>query len=131
MKNESEQELLMQASMIEQHMAQLNEQLNMVENTIDEMTFLSNSLTYIEDTKEKDNWTNLGHGIFLSSTIKEKKLLVQVGAGVFIKKLPSEAKKIISSQIKRMNEARIKLSAQQEFYHEALSRIVDEVGHTH
>src|SRR3989344_5256872 len=131
MKNESEQELLMQASMIEQHMAQLNEQLNMVENTIDEMTFLSNSLTYIEDTNEKDNWTNLGHGIFLSSTIKEKKLLVQVGAGVFIKKLPSEAKKIISSQIKRMNEARIKLSAQQEFYHEALSRIVDEVGHTH
>lgn len=92
--------------MMEQEGQQLNEQLQMIEQSVKEMMELKGSLDEIERGKSNDILANLGKRIYIPVEIKDKNLIVEVGRGNFVKKSIPETQSVIDEQIGRLSEGR-------------------------
>ena len=104
------QEQIIQMQMIEQEAGQLNEQLQIIEQNVKEMTNLNESLEELESKKEGEEMlVNIGKRIYLPVNIKEKGLIVEVGKGNLVKKNVAETKGVVDEQIKRLGEARVEI----------------------
>ena len=98
---EKAQELFMEFQALEQHIKQLQKQLEMITSQLVDLTVTNNSLDEFAkiDTK-KEIFVPLNSGIFAkASIIDTKELLVNVGANVVVKKDVQSTKKLISKQI--------------------------------
>ena len=100
------QEQLIQLQVIEQEAQQLEQQSQLVQQSLVEMQNLSSSLDELEKTDKKEILASIGRGIYIPAEIKDKTLSVEVGNKIFVKKSISETKKIIEEQINKLDEAR-------------------------
>lgn len=100
------QEQLIQLQVIEQETQQLEQQSQLIEQSLIEMQNLSSSLDELEKTDKKEIFANIGRGIYVPAEIKDKTLSVEVGNKVFVKKSIPETKKIIEDQVQRLGSAR-------------------------
>ncbi|VVB78771.1 Prefoldin subunit alpha [uncultured archaeon] len=103
------QEQFMQLQMIEQEVNQLNQQTELVEQNLNEISELKAGLEEIEKNETKEILVNVGKRIYIPVEIKEKSLVVEVGNKNFVKKSISETKKLIDEQLKKLNEAKLQI----------------------
>mgnify|MGYP002725846212 CR=1 FL=1 len=100
-----DQQKIMQIQMMEQEGQQLNEQLQLVDRNIQEMSELKASLVEIEKG-EDDILANLGKGIYLPVEIKDRKLVVEIGKGNYVKKSIKDTEKVVEDQVLKLNEGK-------------------------
>ena len=105
-----DQEQLIQLQVIEQEAQQLEQQLQLVEQSLIEMQNLSSSLDELEKTDKKEILANIGRGIYIPAEIKDKNLTVEVGNKIFVKKSIPETKKIIEDQVEKLGSVREQIS---------------------
>ncbi|MBX4196828.1 prefoldin subunit alpha [Candidatus Pacearchaeota archaeon] len=122
-----DQDLIMKASFIEQHAKETEQNLELVRQQIVELQAFTEHLHAISTSSEKEMLASLGKGVYVKSSLQEKKLFVEVGAGVIVRKTPEEAKKVIESQITRLNDIKVQLSTQLDFYTQHLQDLIRQI----
>ena len=92
--------------MIDQHVKQLQKQLEMVTNQLIELASTNNSLDEFKKIEiGKEIFVPLSSGIFVKAGIKEtSELLVNIGASVAVKKDIASTKKLIQNQIEELEK---------------------------
>lgn len=105
-KEKKAQELYMEFKMIEQHIKQLQTQLEAVTQQLIELHSTSNSLEEFKKIIDgKEIFVPLSSGIFAKAGIKDtSELLVNVGASVAVKKDIASTKKLIQNQIEEIKK---------------------------
>jgi prefoldin alpha subunit len=125
--SQQDQEALFQASMLENQSQEMEQRLNLVAQQIMELQEAKSNLIFLRDSKEKETLSSLGKGIHLSTEIKDKKLFIEVGSGILVRKTPDQIIEVIDSQVKRLSEVRAQIETQLSIYHQALSKIIEQV----
>ena len=100
------QEMYMEFQALEQHIKQLQKQLEMVTHQLIELNSTSNSLDEFNKINAgKEIFVPLSSGIFAKASIKEtSELIVNVGANVAVKKDVASTKKLIQNQMEEIKK---------------------------
>ena len=103
---EKAQEIYMEYQSIDEHIKQLQKQLEVLTNHLVEMHSTSSSLDDLDKIKkDKEMFVPISSGIFAKGTISNtSELLVNVGANVVVSKDIASAKKLIQHQIDEMKK---------------------------
>jgi len=111
---ENEQELMMKLQMFEQHMQQLQQQLQAVEQGIVDLGSLNLSLDDLVGKKDKETMSLIGKGIFAKTKLLSEELIVDVGGRNLVTKSIPETKEMIVDQIEKLNAAKDELNKAME-----------------
>ncbi len=105
-KEKKAQELYMEFQMLEQHIKQLQGQLEVITNQLIELNTTRNSLEeFNKINMDKEVFVPLSSGIFAKAKIKDtSELIVNVGANVVVKKDIDSTKKLIQNQIEEIKK---------------------------
>jgi len=109
MENQSQQEMFLRLSVLEQQMQYLQQQLDAVEKGINQLQGLDLDLNEIQGANGKEILAQIGTGIYVPAKILSDTLTVNIGENNFVKKSVPETKKIIQSQIKKLQETQEEL----------------------
>ena len=122
------QEKIMAIAEIERVARELEENLQLIEMQIEELTAFNNSLEFLMKSKDKEMLSSIGKMVYIKTAIEDKKkLFIDVGAGVVVKKTPEETIEIVKEQILRLQEARVQISSQLEIYRGKLQEFIEEI----
>jgi prefoldin alpha subunit len=105
-----QQELMFKLSMFEQHIQNIQQQLQAVEKAILDMDSLNLGLEDLKGKKDSEILAPIGKGIFAKAKLLSEELTVDVGSKHFVKKSIPDTQKIIQRQIKKLEEAREELN---------------------
>ena len=111
--------------MMEQEVNQLNQQLQLIEQNIAEMSELKASLDEIGVKKEI--MANLGKRIYIPVEIKEDKLIVDVGKENFVKKSVNETKEIVERESGKLNDGKNEIMERLESLQSEMNRMIMEI----
>ena len=105
-KEKKAQELYMQFQMLDQHIKQLQRQLEAVTSQLIELSVTSSSLDEFKNLSSgKEIFVPLSSGIFAKASIKDtSELLVNVGANVAVKKDVTSTKSLIQNQMEEIKK---------------------------
>lgn len=105
------QEMYMEFQVIEQHIKQMQSQLEMVTSQLIELNAASGSLDEFKKISPgKEIFVPLSSGIFAKAGIKDtSELLVNIGANVAVKKDVDSTKKLIQSQIEEVKNIQARI----------------------
>ena len=105
-KEKKAQELYMQFQMLDQHIKQLQRQLEAVTSQLVELSMTGSSLDEFKSLSAgKEIFVPLSSGIFAKASIKDtSELLVNVGANVAVKKDVASTKSLIQSQMEEVKK---------------------------
>ena len=105
-KEKKVQEMYMEFQVLEQHIRQLQKQLEAVTQQLIELTITSSSLDEFNKIKQgKEIFVPLSSGIFAKAGIKDTSgLLVNVGANVVVQKDVASTKKLIQKQMEEIKK---------------------------
>ena len=121
-----QQELMFKLSMFEQQIQQLQQQLQAIEQALTEITSLNFGLDELINSTGKEILAPIGKGIFAKTKLLSEELTVDVGGKNFVKKSIPETKKIIESQIKKLEEVKIELNNNLEKTGEEFMKLMGE-----
>jgi len=122
----NQQELMFKLSMFEQHIQQLQQQLQAVEQGIIEISSLNLGLDELVGGEGKEIIAPIGRGIFAKAKLLSEELIVDVGGKNFVKKSIPETKEIIDKQIKKLEDIHKELNNNLEEVSEELMRVMEE-----
>ena len=110
-KEKKTQEIYMEYKAIEEHIKQLQKQLEVLTNHLVEMHSTNSSWEDLDKIKKgKEIFVPISSGIFAKGTISNtSELLVNVGANVVVTKDIASAKKLIQHQIEEMKKVHKKM----------------------
>ncbi len=123
---EPSQEMMFKLQMFDQQIKQLQQQLEAVAQGMAEMTTLSVGLDELVGKKGKEIFAPIGRGIFAKAKLESEELNVDVGAGNFVQKSIPETKKIIESQIKKLEDVKKELEGNLEKVGEEFNKMIME-----
>ena len=128
------QEEVLQVQSMEQEVNRLNEQLQLVEQNIAELTSLGESLGELEGGS-KEVLANIGKKIFIPVTITDDMLLVDIGKDIMVKKTIPQTKTIVTTQIEGLHEVKghiaQRLGEIEKEMHRLIMKIQKEHSHLH
>ena len=124
--DKEQQELLFKLSMSEQHIRQLQQQLQAVEESVIELNSLDFGLDEIKGSVGKEILAPLGRGIFVKAKLLSEELIVDVGSKNFVKKSIPETKKIIKEQTEKLQEIKKELEEKVDEINGELTKIIFE-----
>ena len=128
MENEqNQQELMFKLSMYEQQIKQIQENMELVEQNIVELSSLTLGLDDLKKKKDSEMLAPIGRGIFVKSRLIDEKLIVDVGGKKFVEKSIDETKEVISGQLKRLEEIKENLNSTLEKINEEITQFVSGV----
>ncbi|MBI2541732.1 prefoldin subunit alpha [Candidatus Woesearchaeota archaeon] len=106
MEEKKAQEIYMEFKMLEQHIKQMQAQLEAITHQLFELHSTGNSLDeFRKISAGKEIFVPLSSGIFAKATIKDSsELLVNVGANTVVKKDVESAKKLLQNQAEEMKK---------------------------
>ncbi len=107
--DKNQQELLFKISMFEQHIENLRQQLSAVEESLLYLDSINLGLGDIKNSKGKEILASIGKGIFVKAQLLSEELTVDVGGNNFVKKDIPETKKLIETQIKKLQDIKKEL----------------------
>lgn len=111
-KTEKNQEKLMfKFSMIQQQAEQIQQQLQVVEQNMAEISRINLGLDALIGGKGKEIMAKIGNGIYAKAKLIEEELIVDIGNQNLVKKSIPETKEIIGEQIKKLEEVQKELYA--------------------
>ena len=105
------QEKYIELKTLEQHIKELQSQLEMVTNQLFELTVTSNSIgEFSKINSGKEVFVPLSSGIFAKAAIKDtSELLVNVGANIVVKKDIASTKKLIQDQAEEIKKVQSRM----------------------
>lgn len=122
------EELLRRALQLRQESEEIEQQLGFITEQIKELESFRESLAVLEQSSEKEILSHLGRGVYLKNQrASDGRLFVDVGANILVRKTPTEARKIITEQIKKFIEARTQLIERLEAYKQEFGAMVREL----
>ena len=124
-----DQESLLKAQFLQKQTSEIEQNLEVVDREINELTNLDSNLNFLINSNEKSTISVIGKGLHIKTNIESKDLFVEVGAGVVVKKTPEEAIKVIQNQIKKLTEARLHMMNKLEIYYKTLETMLNEMQH--
>ncbi|MBI2650012.1 prefoldin subunit alpha [Candidatus Woesearchaeota archaeon] len=100
------QEMYMEFQMLDQHIKQLQKQLEAVTHQLIELAVTDNSLEeFNKISSGKEIFVPLSSGIFAKASVKDtSELLVNIGANVVVKKDVDSTKKLIQKQMEEIKK---------------------------
>ena len=128
-KEKKAQEMYMEFQMIDQHIKQLQKQLQAITQQLMEFESTSMSLEDLQKVPSgKEIFVPLSSGIFTKATIKDtSELLVNVGANVIVSKDIASTKKLISNQIEEVRKLQKRMMDDLEKMTEKAAKIEEEL----
>ena len=114
MLKQEEQELIYKLSIYEQQMQQIQQQLEVVERTIADISSLNSELDELKGKTGEEIFAPVGRGIFAKAKLTSEELMVNVGEGNLITKSIPETKKLIEKQIEKLKDVRKELDSNLE-----------------
>ncbi len=120
------EQYIIELAQLEQEANKYQEQMQMLDQQIDEIQSIENSLKAIEKTKENSIYANIGKNIFIKTEIKGKDLLVDVGNKTFVKKDIPGTMKVIEDQIAKIAEAKGKIVGRLQEIQGQMQKIVEQ-----
>ncbi|MBA7600711.1 Prefoldin subunit alpha [subsurface metagenome] len=124
---QTQQELFYKLSMFDQHIKQINQQLQLIEKNIFDLNSLDSGMDEIKGSVGKEILGQLGRGIFVKANIISEELVVDVGNKNFVKKSITDTKKIIKEQIEKLRQIEKELKDKIEEINEEVAGLVLEV----
>ena len=124
---EPSQEMMFKLQMFDQQIKQLQQQLQAVAQGLAEMTTLSAGLDELVGKTGKEIFAPIGRGIFAKAKLESESLNVDVGSGNFVQKSIPETKKIIESQIQKLEEVQKELEDNLEKVGEEFNKTIMEM----
>lgn len=125
-----QQELMNRLGGYEQQVKQLQQQLQAIESSINELKSLDFGLDEIERvSKEKDSkeiLAQVGRGIFVEAELKSDNLTVDVGNKKFVKKSVPETKEIIKRQLEKLESIKKDMDAEMERINREVTQVISE-----
>jgi len=112
--DKNQEELMQKFGMYEQQIQQLQQQLEAVEQAIVEMSSLVLGLDELIGSKDKEILAPIGRGIFVKTKLVSEDLTVDVGGKNFVKKSIPETKKLIQTQVEKLEEVKKELEGNLE-----------------
>jgi prefoldin alpha subunit len=100
------EELILQASMLERQAEEISQRLQNVENELEELKRFKDSLVALFKSENKTMLSSLGKGVSIRTERIEDDLYVEVGMGIVVKKKPKEVEEEVTENIKKLSEAR-------------------------
>lgn len=128
MEEKNQQELMFKLNVFEQHIQQLQQQLESVEQGMVELSYLSSGLDELIDSEGKEIFAPVGKGIFAKTKLLSENLIVDVGGKNFVKKSIPETQKIIKEQISKLEEVKKELSKNLEEVNKEVEKIIENAG---
>jgi len=123
-----DQNILQQTYILERQAQELEEGRTAIENEITELREFEKNISDFSSAKETSAFSSIGKGVFVRTNVSDKELFVEVGKGVLVRKTPAETIELIESQIKKLDEARMKMLSRLEMYSHALSAIANKIN---
>ena len=121
---QAQQELLYKLSVFDQHIKQLNQQLQLIEKNILDLNSLNSGMDEIKGSIGKEVLAQLGRGIFVKTNIISEELIVDVGNKNFVKKSITDTKKIIKEQIEKLHQIEKELKDKIEDINKEVAELV-------
>ncbi len=105
------QEKYIELKTLEQHIKQLQSQLEMITDQLIELTVTSNSIgEFSRINSGKEVFVPLSSGIFAKAAIKDtSELLVNIGANIVVNKDIASAKKLIQNQAEEIKKVQSRM----------------------
>lgn len=123
-----QQEYFMRVQMLGQEAERIEQQIQVIEQQIAELSAVKESIKAIETGDEKKEiLANLGKGIFVKADLKNKELFINVGKDVIIKKTPEETIKVIEKETQRMMEGKSAMIARIQEIQENMQELMKEM----
>jgi prefoldin alpha subunit len=97
-----QQECFMRVQMLGQEAEKIEQQLQVIDQQITELSSIKDSLETLKKDNNKEILANLGKGIFVRADIKEKDLFVNIGGSIVVKKSMDETIEVITNQNERL-----------------------------
>ena len=115
-KEKKAQEMYMEFQALDQHIKQVQGQLEAVTHQLMELNATNNSLDEFRKINEgKEIFVPLSSGIFAKASIKDtSEVLVNVGANVAVKKDVASTKKLIQKQMEEIRKIQMQMVAELE-----------------
>jgi len=124
---QEDQELLMNASMLENQSRELEANLEIIDREIVDLEKFLEGINHLSKSKSNEILASLGKGVYVKSSINESKLYVNVGQGIIVKKTPESTAKVIENQIQRLTEVRAQILQQLEIFTKNFSQVLKEL----
>ena len=121
-----EQELFIRLSMYEQHIQELQQQLQAVQQTVIELSKMNIELDDLEDSEGREILAQIGRGIYAKARLISKDLIVNIGDKNLVGKSVSETKQIIQKQIQKLDNIKNELEAALEKINTELTKTIME-----
>lgn len=124
MEKNSENELMIKLSFFEQQIRQIQQQLEVIEKNVVEMTSLAIGLEEFKGAKGKEIMAQIAKNIFIKAKMVSDELLIDIGGGNFVKKDIDSTKKLIGEQVKKLENLREELNSALEKINEELTNTI-------
>ena len=122
-----DEEINQRFRIFEREIAQIQEQLQAIEQATLDLSQINFGLDEIPKNKDSEILAPIGRGIFVKAKIISDELTVDVGEGTFVKKTITETKKIILEQIEKLNNMKNDLENELEKINQEITNIMQEV----
>jgi len=122
-----DEEINQRFRIFEREIAQIQEQLQAIEQATLDLSQINFGLDEIPKNKDSEILAPIGRGIFVKAKIISDELTVDVGEGTFVKKTIPETKKIILEQIEKLNNMKNDLENELEKINQKITNIMQEV----
>ncbi|MFH1365772.1 MAG: prefoldin subunit alpha [archaeon] len=99
---ESDKELFFKMNMLDQYMKNMQQQIEVVENEIRELSLLKKDLEELKNSSGKEIFSSVGKNIFIKAKIISEELLMNIGEETLVKKSIPETAKIMEKQIEKL-----------------------------
>ncbi|HVY01955.1 MAG TPA: prefoldin subunit alpha [Candidatus Nanoarchaeia archaeon] len=112
----NEQELFMQAQMLEQELQRVAQHRKAIEEELQQTELFNAQMKQLPTAKDKTLLAPLGRGVFVKSAMKDSKMLVQVGAGFVVEREMKDVTELMARNVMQLKNAFMQLQTQEEFY---------------
>lgn len=105
-----QQELMMKLGFFEQQIRQIQQQIQAIEQGIAEMNSLNSGLEELQGKTGEEILAPIGRGIYARAKLISEELLVNVGSSNLVNKNIPDTRKLIESQIQKLEEIKIEMN---------------------
>lgn len=130
MAEENQQELLFKFGIYERQIRELQQQIEAVERGILELNSLNFGLDELVGKTGEEIYAPMGKGIFVKAKLVSEELNVDIGEGKIVKKNISETKKLVESQIEKLQQVKEDLEKSLEQLGEEITEIMNSSEHS-
>ena len=123
-----DQEQLMQAQMIEQEVTYLHDQFKLLDQNLQDLGEISESLSAIEQKETQDILVNIGKRIFLPVSITDKKFIVDVGRNNLVSKTIPEMRALLQEQTEKLHDGKNKIMERIHYLEGELEQFIKKIN---